>query len=112
MPEEIKERRKRRVAVEKKIINLKPDDSRVTVIGVVLSLDRQSLLMTIEDPSGELTIIVPTEDLVKNIKIGSFVRVIGIVLPYEEGIELRAEIIQDFSELNKELYPILHDLMG
>ena len=112
MSEEVKERRKRRVAIDKQVKNLSKDDSRVTVVGTVLSIDKQSLIFSIEDPSGQLTILAPTEDLIKNIKIGMPCRVIGIVLPYEEGLELRAEVVQDFSELSPELFPVLHKLMG
>jgi RPA family protein len=106
------ERRKRNVAVEKKIISLSKDDSRVAVAGTVLSLDKDSLIFTMEDPSGQLTVLAPTEDLIKSLKIGNVARVIGIVLPYEEGLELRAEIVQDFSELDKELFPVLHEFMS
>lgn len=111
MPEEVKERKKRIVAIEKVINQLNKNDQRVTVVGTVLTIDSQALILTIEDPSGELTIMAPTEDMIKNIKEGSIVRVTGIVLPYEEGLELRAELIQDFSKLSKELYLLLHNLI-
>lgn len=112
MPEETEQqgRRKRRVAVEKKIGDLSKDDSRVVVIGTVLSIDDQSLVFTIEDPSGQLTILAPTEGLIKGLKVGQPARVIGIVLPYEEGLELRAEVVQDFSELSPDLFPVLHEM--
>ncbi|MFA5405813.1 MAG: OB-fold nucleic acid binding domain-containing protein [Candidatus Nanoarchaeia archaeon] len=112
MPEDVSEKRKRRTAVEKKIKSLSNEDGRVTVIGTVLSVDTQSLVFTIEDPSGQLTIIAPTEDLVKDVAPGKIIRVIGIVLPYEGGVELRAELVQDFSGLSKELFPVLHELMS
>jgi len=111
MPEDVQERRKRRVAVDKQIAKLSPDDSRVAVVGTVLSIDSQSLIFSIEDPSGQLTILAPTEELVKDLKVGSVARVIGIVLPYDDGLELRAEVIQDFGELSKELFPVLHGLL-
>ena len=110
MPEE-NERRKRRASVDKQIANLSKDDVRVTVVGTVLSIDQQSLIFSIEDPSGQLTILAPTEDLIKSLQVGKLARVIGIALPYEEGLELRAEVVQDFSELSPELFPILHSLM-
>ncbi|MBD3312262.1 hypothetical protein GF352_02280 [archaeon] len=112
MPEDDKqERRKRMVSVEKKIIDLTKDDSRVAVVGTVLSIDEESLVFTIEDPSGQLTILTPTEDLIKGLEVGGVARVIGMVLPYEEGLELRAEVVQDFSSLNPDLFKALHDLM-
>ena len=110
MPEQ--ERRKRQVAIDKKISNLSKDDSRVAVVGTVLSIDAQSLIFTIEDPSGEITILAPTEELIAKLQVGKPARVIGMVLPYDDGMELRAEVVQDFSSLSKELFPVLHDLMA
>lgn len=111
MPEDNQERRRRQVSVDKKIKDLTKDDSRVSVVGTILSIDKQSLIFTIEDPSGQLTILTPTEDLIKGLEVGGIARVIGMVLPYEEGLELRAEVVQDFSDLSPELFPVLHDLM-
>lgn len=111
MPEDVQERRKRMVAKERQIKDLSKDDSRVTIVGTVLSVDEQSLIFSIEDPSGQLTILAPTEDLIKDLKPGNIARVIGMVLPYEDGMELRAEVVQDFSDLNNELFPVLHELM-
>ena len=112
MPEEVREKHKRLPAIEKQVSKLNKEDTRVTVIGTVLSIDTQALIINIEDPTGELTILCPNEESLKEIKIGSVIRVMGMVLPYEDGIELRAEIIQDFSKLNPELYKILHNLIN
>lgn len=116
MPEEqsdkpADERRKRRVAVERKIKDITGEDSRITVLGTVINVDKDSMIFTIEDPSGQLTILASSEDAVSSLSVGKVVRVIGIVLPFEEGFELRAEVVQDFSELSKELFPVLHELM-
>ncbi len=112
MPEETKEKRKRLPAIEKPIAKINKEDTRVTIVGTVLSIDAQALIVTVEDPSGEMTILCQTEDAIKMLKQGSVVRVTGMVLPYEDGIELRAEIVQDFSKLSPELYPVLHKLMN
>src|SRR3989339_119435 len=108
MADDVNERRKRQVAVWRQIKNLTKTDSRVTVIGTVLSIDSEALIFSIEDPSGQLTVICPTEELIKTLKVGSVTRVIGIVLPFEDGFELRAEVVQDFSGLSKDLFPVLH----
>ena len=111
MADDVNERRKRQVAVWRQINGLTKTDSRVAVMGTVLSIDTEALIFSIEDPSGQLTVIAPTEELIKSLKIGSVTRVIGIVLPFEDGFELRAEVVQDFSSLSKELFPVLHNLM-
>ncbi len=115
MPEEVEkqvtERRKRNTAFERKIKDISKDDVRVAVIGTILSIDKQSFVFDIEDPSGQLTVLAPNEESLKNLSTGGVVRVIGIVLPFDEGFELRAELIQDFKELSRELFPILHELI-
>lgn len=105
------ERRKRNIAFERKIGGISKDDVRITVIGAVLSVDMQSLVFNIEDPSGQLTILATSEESLKDVSVGSVVRVIGIVLPFDEGFELRAEVIQDFKDLSPELFPVLHELI-
>ena len=115
MPEEAEapteERRKRNTAFERKIKDISKDNVRITVMGAVLSIDKQSLVFTIEDPSGQLTILAPNEDSLKVVSIGGVVRVIGIVLPFDEGFDLRAEVVQDFKDLSPELFPVLHELI-
>ncbi len=108
---DLSERRRRRVAVNKKIGSLNKDDSRVAVIGAVVNIDKESLIFTIEDPSGELTIISPNEEMINKLDLGKIVRVIGLVLPYDGGVELRAELIQDFNDIDKELFQLIHNLM-
>ncbi len=112
MPDDIvEERKKRRVAVERKIADIAEGDVRVAVVGTVLSIDKQTLVFTIEDPSGQLTVLATNEESLSKVSVGNVVRVIGIVLPFDEGFELRAEIIQDFKDLSPELFPVLHELI-
>ncbi len=105
------QRKKRNVIVEKKIGSITKEDIRVAVVGTVLSVDKEALIFSVEDPSGELTCLAPNEEMIGKLKVGSPARVIGIVIPDEEGAELRAEIVQDFSGIDKELFQILHKVL-
>ncbi len=102
---EVEERRKRAVAFEKRISEITKEDIRVKVIGIVIEKDSPSSSILIDD--GESTIrIILDDDLLESTELGKLIRVIGIVSPALEGdgFELRGELTQDFSKLDKELY--------
>ena len=102
MPEE---RKKRAPAVEKKISQVKRDDIRVAVIGTIVELDDSINVIMIDDGEATIRIILPEEQFQK-CEPGKMVRVIGLVAPALDGdeIELKGEIVQDFSKLDKNLY--------
>lgn len=98
------EYKKRKPAEERLVSELKGDDSRVVVIGEITSVDASSFLATLRDPSGTLTLLFPRDDMMEDVREGMIVRVIGFPLAHDEGFELKAEIIQDFSGFDMELY--------
>ncbi len=85
-----------------KVKEITEKDARVRFVGAVVELDRNSGVMLIDD--GERISVISTPEQVEKLKIGDVVGIIGIVLPYEEGVEIRCEFIQDMNKLNKELY--------
>jgi len=85
-----------------KVKEITEKDARVRFVGAVVELDRNSGVMLIDD--GERISVISTPEQVEKLKIGDIVGIIGIVLPYEEGVEIRCEFIQDMNKLNKELY--------
>jgi len=88
-------------AVEKKIAEINPErDIRVRILGRIL--DKADEVIVVDDGSAKAEIIA--SDLDVNANIGDIVRVFARVLPLEEGFELRAEIIQDMSKLDLDLY--------
>lgn len=100
------ERKKRAVAFEKKISELKNDDIRVKVIGAIIEKDESNHSILIDDGASKLRVLLD-EHLFKKLEIGKLVRVIGVIAPglgEESNLELRGEIVQDFSKLDKELY--------
>ena len=102
MPEE---RRKRAPAIEKKISQITKDDIRVSVIGTIVELDNSIYSIMIDDGEKTIRVILPEEQFEK-CEPGKMVRVIGLVAPDLDGdeVELKGEIVQDFSKLDKNLY--------
>jgi len=99
------ERRKRNPAIEKKISELKRDDIRVSVIGTVVELDSSINAATIDDGHATVKAMLP-EGQFEKCEPGKLVRIIGLVAPAIAGdeIELKGEIVQDFSKLDRNIY--------
>ena len=88
-------------AIEKKISEISPEhDVRIRILGRII--DKANETIVVDDGTGSAEII--TSDLNVTAGIDDLVRVFTRVLPLEEGYELRAEIIQDMSILDMELY--------
>lgn len=99
------ERKKRNVAFEKRISELNEDDVRVKVVGEVIEKDSSNNSIVIQDKDSKLRILLD-ERMFNSVELKKLIRIIGIVAPPLEGntVELKGEIIQDFSGLNLELY--------
>ena len=99
-------RKRRNVAIEKEISELTKDDVRVKVIGTVIEKDKSNYSVVIDDGKASLRILLSSDEFNK-IETGKLVRVIGIIVPpLEEGdsVEMKGELVQDFSKLNPEIY--------
>ncbi|RLJ08557.1 MAG: replication protein RepA [Candidatus Aenigmatarchaeota archaeon] len=98
MPEDFPEAtiRKRASAVDRKISEIKPTDTRVRILGTVI--DKQEDKIVVDDGSGKIEIGF---DEPVNAEINQFVRIFGRVMPVENGTELQGEIIQDMSKIDR-----------
>jgi hypothetical protein len=101
----VEERKKRAVAFEKKISELKKGDMRVKVIGTVIEKDPSNNSVVIDDGESTLRILFDSENF-ENVPSGKIVRITGIVIPALEGetVELKGELFQDFSKIDPDLY--------
>ena len=102
---ETQERRKRNPSIEKKISDIKREDIRVAVIGTVVEIDSSINAVTIDDGHATIKAILP-EGQFEKCEPGKLVRIVGLVAPALSGdeIELKGEVVQDFSKLDKSLY--------
>ncbi|MDI6643042.1 MAG: hypothetical protein QMD95_03210 [Candidatus Hodarchaeaceae archaeon] len=98
--EEIQPRR--RPAQPRKISEIKIGDQRVSVIGTIV--DRKETEFTLDDGSGQLTVIFDDPAVVEGVQVGSKVRVFGTPLGITGTSELHAEIVQKVDGLDFGLY--------
>ena len=103
MPEDI---RRRLPFVEKSIAEITQEDVRVRIIGTVI--DKQENRMVLDDGTGKIEI---TFDDAPSIGANKQVRIMGRVIPMENGFELQGEIIQDITGLDIDLYKKVNGLM-
>ncbi|MBW6451536.1 MAG: hypothetical protein K0B02_02285 [DPANN group archaeon] len=87
---------KESLAIEKDIKNINNKDNKVKILGTVISKINKNLI--IDDKTG--TINVTSTDDINNIFEGQIVRIFGRVA----NDTLFAEIIQDMTKLDIELY--------
>jgi len=99
------EKKKRNVAFERRISTISKEDIRVKVIGTIVEKDQITNSIVIDDSESKVRIILD-ESIFSSTELGKLIRAIGIVAPAleGEGFEIRGEILQDFSGLNKDLY--------
>lgn len=90
----------RRVAAAPKRINeIEPEkDIRVQILARII--DKTDGTLVVDDGSAKAEILIDQTSA----DINDVVRIFARVLPLEEGYELRAELIQDMSQLDMELY--------
>lgn len=90
--------------VEKLISDLKKEDTNVAVSGIIISKEDNSLV--IDDNTGQIVVNLNAPQDVQG-----YVRVLGRVLPYEEGIQLQEYVIQDLNKIDKVLYKKVKELL-
>lgn len=91
-------------AVERDISDIDDDDIRVSVVGTVIRKDPIQYSMTIDDGTASITVFGDTL-----YEVQSTVRVIGRPQMRGEPI-IDAEIIQDFSGFDLELYQRIKEM--
>ncbi|WP_297506247.1 replication protein RepA [Thermococcus sp.] len=99
--------RRRKPAVERKIAEIREEDTRVSLIGKAFKVDKLDYTFWIDDGTG--VILVESEENVLPAN-GQIVRVIGRVIRNDEGVHIFGEVIQDFSEANLEALEEIREL--
>lgn len=95
---------RRAPAVETDISDITEEDIRVSVIGTVIKKDPIQYSMIIDDGTGSITVFGD-----KLFEVSSVIRVIGRPQIRGEPV-LNAEIIQDFSDFDLELYKKIKEM--
>ena len=96
---------RRAPAVEKDICDIDEDDIRVSVVGTVIKKDPIQYSMIIDDGTGSVTVFA--DNL---FDIQSIIRAIGRPQMRGEPI-IDAEIVQDFSDFDLELFKKIKEMV-
>ena len=91
------EYQRRLPGIFREISGIKPDDVRVSVLGTVI--DSEDGRFVLDDGTGRLLVSWD-----QGVEQGRLVRVIGRVIPLENGLELQAEVLQDLTGLDLKLF--------
>jgi len=90
---------KRRLpSVMKDIGEIKPEDLRVSVIGTIIDQQQDSLVL--DDGTGKMLIRF---DSPFEAEMSKMIRVLGKIIPLDDGIEMHGEFLQDMNGLDSEL---------
>lgn len=81
------------------IADIGPDDVRVRVVGLIIDKVGDSLI--VDDSSGKITVML---DAPTDRQINEQVRILGRVMPVDNGYELHGELVQDMKALDTPLY--------
>lgn len=101
MPEDQNQQR-RAAAVPKQISEIdQKEDIRVRIVGTVISKDEDSV--SLDDGSGTVEVFMRDEQI-EEVEENQSIRVLGRVLPTPDSFEIQAEVVQDFSDVDKDNY--------
>lgn len=96
------DQQRRAAAIPKEISEIDPkEDIRVRIVGTVISMEDDSV--SLDDGSGTVEVFMQ-EEQIEDIEENQSIRVLGRVLPTPDSFEVQAEIVQDFSEVDKDTY--------
>jgi len=99
----------RPTAKPRRISEIKTGDDQIQVVGLVV--DKSESGLVIDDGSGKLNVLFEDPALVKDIEVGSKVRVFGTPLNIGDTHEVHVEIIQKMEKLDLDLYKrVMHEV--
>jgi len=101
-------------AVPRLIGKINPDDDRIRIVGTVKRVNGDKTFL-LEDNTGKIQVIISDSPLCqfsKKIQEGLVLRVFGTVdVSLEGGSILRADILQDFSSIDLQLYHKVREII-
>lgn len=89
-------------ATPRRISEIKTADDQVQVIGLVV--DEEESTLVLDDGSGNINVLFEDPALVKDVGVGSKVRVFGTPLNVGDTHEIHATIVQNLDDLDLDLY--------
>lgn len=94
---------------KRKIPEINPDaDLKVKILGFVV--DKKDDTIVLDDGSGKIKVFVDMSGMMGKIEINQLIRIFGSTLPTEDGFEVKADAVQNLSNLNINLYKKVDEL--
>ena len=95
--------------VKKKIEEINPEtDLKVKIMGFVV--DKKDDTVILDDGNKKVKVFVDNPAIVEKMNINQLIIVFGSTLPTDEGFEIKADAVQDLSNLNINLYKKVEEL--
>ena len=95
--------------VKKKIEEINPEtDLKIKLLGFVV--DKKDDTFILDDGSKKVKVFVDNPAIVEKMNINQLIRIFGSTLPTDEGFEIKADVVQDLSNLNINLYKKVDEL--
>ena len=95
--------------VKRKIEEINPEtDLKVKIMGFVV--DKKDDTVILDDGSKTAKVFVDNITIVEKMNINQLIRIFGSTLPTDEGFEIKADVVQDLSNLNINLYKKVEEL--
>ena len=95
---------KRYPFIPTRISNLNSEIRSVSVFGTVISKDSEIMSFILDDGDSKITVITNNSERFNELNSGDKVRVLAKVWGEGSEIELQSDIIQDFNNINSDLY--------
>jgi len=91
------------------VSEINPDiDLKVKLTGIVV--DKKGDTIVLDDGSGKVSVFIDSPDFMEKVSINQMIRVFGSTLPTDTGFEVKADFIQDLTNLNINLYKKVEEL--
>lgn len=95
---------RRAPSIHMRISELNQSGVRVAIVGTVVSKNSELGSFILDDGESSILVLTNNFDDFEQLKEGQFVRVLGRTWGTGDELELQADIIQDFSKIDKELF--------
>ncbi len=90
--------------IEKKLKDVNKEDKYVSVVALLLDLDAESGIGTIKDGDEEVVIIISKKSVFSKLFPNKKYLFYGMVMPFENGFELKIENASEMDNLDEDLY--------
>ncbi len=92
------------------ISEVRGDGERVSVLCTVVEFDPNKMEGKIDDGTGMALVILEDVLFAEKMQSGALVRVVGRAYKSDEGLLIRAEVVQDMKEVDPALYAQIREM--